>query len=270
MDNMKSNERQYNYALSGKIMLVSIVVLFIVIIIMICLHVQIRWYLIHARRRHTRRPQFVFYVDPALTVAYRGLPASVISSLPVFTFSPNTHPEPVDCAVCLSEFEYGETGRVLPKCKHAFHIDCIDMWFQSHSTCPLCRASVEPLPAGETRPGVTVTEPGSSSGLRVESQYGGEELNRSGQVVSSSSLCQTMKPSPLVGVTVEIPRRNDGGEAGCETPSSFRSPMSRVLSLTRILSRERKGSVSPPSSCEAGCSSKNELDAERGGRDETQ
>ncbi|KNA04688.1 hypothetical protein SOVF_197360 [Spinacia oleracea] len=36
----------------------------------------------------------------------------------------------------------GEKARLLPKCNHGFHVECIDMWFQSHSTCPLCRDSV--------------------------------------------------------------------------------------------------------------------------------
>ncbi|KAJ6430876.1 hypothetical protein OIU84_018391 [Salix udensis] len=43
------------YALSGKIMLSAIVVLFFVIILMVCLHLYARWYLIRARQRHTRR-----------------------------------------------------------------------------------------------------------------------------------------------------------------------------------------------------------------------
>lgn len=49
------------------------------------------------------------------------------------------------CAVCLSIVQEGETVRQLPACKHLFHVGCIDMWLHSHSTCPLCRASVEPL-----------------------------------------------------------------------------------------------------------------------------
>ncbi|KAH9292280.1 hypothetical protein KI387_042534, partial [Taxus chinensis] len=49
----------------------------------------------------------------------------------------------MDCAVCLSEFTENEKGRILPKCKHSFHIECIDMWFHSHSTCPLCRSSAQ-------------------------------------------------------------------------------------------------------------------------------
>ncbi len=49
-----------------------------------------------------------------------------------------------ECAVCLSDFEEEDDLRLLPGCKHVFHKDCIDVWFQSHSTCPLCRASLVP------------------------------------------------------------------------------------------------------------------------------
>ncbi|KAH0465904.1 hypothetical protein IEQ34_006007 [Dendrobium chrysotoxum] len=44
------------------------------------------------------------------------------------------------CAVCLSEFADGENIRLLPECKHCFHVNCIDKWLQSHSSCPVCRA----------------------------------------------------------------------------------------------------------------------------------
>ncbi|KAM7277218.1 hypothetical protein ACFE04_019084 [Oxalis oulophora] len=48
-----------------------------------------------------------------------------------------------ECAVCLSVFEEGEEVRQLPRCKHSFHGDCIDMWLYSHHDCPLCRAIVD-------------------------------------------------------------------------------------------------------------------------------
>ena len=50
--------------------------------------------------------------------------------------------EGTDCSVCLSEFQEDESVRLLPKCGHAFHIQCIDTWLRSHSNCPLCRANV--------------------------------------------------------------------------------------------------------------------------------
>ncbi|KAH0461219.1 hypothetical protein IEQ34_008794 [Dendrobium chrysotoxum] len=43
------------------------------------------------------------------------------------------------CPVCLSEFEDGEAVRFPPECGHCFHVECIDMWFRWHSTCPVCR-----------------------------------------------------------------------------------------------------------------------------------
>lgn len=48
----------------------------------------------------------------------------------------------VECAVCLGELRDGDTGRLLPRCRHRFHAECVDRWFRSHVTCPLCRAVV--------------------------------------------------------------------------------------------------------------------------------
>ncbi|KVH97133.1 Zinc finger, RING/FYVE/PHD-type [Cynara cardunculus var. scolymus] len=58
-----------------------------------------------------------------------------------------------DCAVCLCEFQEGESLRLLPKCSHAFHLPCIDAWLRSHSNCPLCRSHVMPgIPVPFRRP----------------------------------------------------------------------------------------------------------------------
>lgn len=269
------------YALSGKIMLSAIVILFFVVILMVCLHLYARWYLLRARRRQIRRNRqrrthLVFHVDPAAgALSTRGLDASVLKSLPVFVYTSMTNPEttPKECAVCLSEFEENETGRLLPKCNHSFHTDCIDMWFKSHSTCPLCRSPVEPDPELQTRAEVVVTvgesernEPGPSSGLCSECcEDDRTGRSRSPSSVASSSFGTRRKP---LGVSIEVPRRNESfGRSEDETRASpspaFRSPMSRMLSFKRILSWERRGAVSPSGNT-VSCSSATEPDVERG------
>ncbi|CAK9136535.1 unnamed protein product [Ilex paraguariensis] len=50
------------------------------------------------------------------------------------------------CSICLHDVTGGESYRKLPKCHHCFHVDCIDAWLQSNSTCPLCRSQVPHLP----------------------------------------------------------------------------------------------------------------------------
>ncbi|XVF64842.1 hypothetical protein PTKIN_Ptkin09bG0199000 [Pterospermum kingtungense] len=83
----------------------------------------------------------------------RGLDASVIESFPTFLYSAvkglKIGKGSLECAVCLNEFEDDETLRLIPKCNHVFHPDCIDAWLSSHSTCPVCRANLAPKP-GET------------------------------------------------------------------------------------------------------------------------
>ncbi|GAA0187500.1 hypothetical protein LIER_34788 [Lithospermum erythrorhizon] len=44
-----------------------------------------------------------------------------------------------ECVICLMEFSPGEKIRILPKCKHGFHVKCIDRWLNCHSSCPTCR-----------------------------------------------------------------------------------------------------------------------------------
>lgn len=72
-----------------------------------------------------------------------GVDKTVVESLPFFRFSSlRGSRDGLECAVCLAKFEDVEILRLLPKCKHAFHIDCIDQWLEKHSTCPLCRRKV--------------------------------------------------------------------------------------------------------------------------------
>eukprot|EP00252_Welwitschia_mirabilis_P024122 TRINITY_DN7034_c0_g1_i1.p1 TRINITY_DN7034_c0_g1~~TRINITY_DN7034_c0_g1_i1.p1 ORF type:complete len:490 (+),score=-23.63 TRINITY_DN7034_c0_g1_i1:251-1720(+) len=81
--------------------------------------------------------------------ANRGLDRTVIESFPVFAYDLvkglKTHNKEItECAVCLNDFEDEEQLRLLPKCGHAFHPECIDMWLFSHTTCPVCRTNLVP------------------------------------------------------------------------------------------------------------------------------
>eukprot|EP00257_Ricinus_communis_P001227 XP_002511366.2 RING-H2 finger protein ATL43 [Ricinus communis] len=74
-----------------------------------------------------------------------GIDRAVIESLPIFRFSSlRGQKDGLECAVCLTRFEPPEVLRLLPKCKHAFHVECVDTWLDAHSTCPLCRYRVDP------------------------------------------------------------------------------------------------------------------------------
>ncbi|XP_068636346.1 E3 ubiquitin-protein ligase ATL42-like [Aristolochia californica] len=76
---------------------------------------------------------------------FSGIDKTIIESLPFFRFSSlKGSKEGLECAVCLSRFEDTEVLRLLPKCKHAFHINCVDRWLENHSSCPLCRYKVDP------------------------------------------------------------------------------------------------------------------------------
>ncbi|KAH7420592.1 hypothetical protein KP509_13G013700 [Ceratopteris richardii] len=55
-----------------------------------------------------------------------------------------------ECAVCLSDFMDCEEVKILPVCGHCFHVECIDMWLFSNTTCPVCRFCLKQLAIANT------------------------------------------------------------------------------------------------------------------------
>nr|DAD27761.1 TPA_asm: hypothetical protein HUJ06_029229 [Nelumbo nucifera] len=81
-----------------------------------------------------------------------GLENSMLQLIPIsrYTVEAAQHTEAI-CAVCLCQFKDGEDVRVLPGCRHSFHVPCIDMWLFSHANCPLCRTAIT-VPSGRLPP----------------------------------------------------------------------------------------------------------------------
>ncbi|KAI5324747.1 hypothetical protein L3X38_033820 [Prunus dulcis] len=83
---------------------------------------------------------------PATVSRRRGLDPAVIETFPILVYSAvkdlKIGKGALECAVCLGEFDDYETLRLLPKCDHVFHPDCIDAWLAAHVTCPVCRTKL--------------------------------------------------------------------------------------------------------------------------------
>ena len=127
----------------------------------------------------------------------RGLSQEVINTFPTFVYSAvkglKIGTSMLECAVCLNEFEDDETLRLIPKCNHVFHPDCIDVWLISHSTCPVCRANLVPRPGEISFVAIQIPDPDVESDepdrrSELESRHTTEmELineNRNGEVES--------------------------------------------------------------------------------------
>ncbi|RCV08693.1 hypothetical protein SETIT_1G347500v2 [Setaria italica] len=152
------------------------IVAILAIVFFVCglLHLMVRHLLRLRRRRRAREDaesvtafqgqlQQLFHLHDA------GVDQAFIDALPVFLYrnvvggaGQSEGKDPFDCAVCLCEFSADDQLRLLPKCSHAFHLECIDTWLLSHSTCPLCRRSLLAELSPTCSPVVMVLESESS------------------------------------------------------------------------------------------------------------
>ena len=245
-------EANASYAFNGKIMLATVITFFVVVFILICFHTYPCCYFNNnnnhnrrrRRRRRSRRASQLFletttnYPNADDSLSKQGLDPSILKAIPTFTYSSKT--DSLECAVCLSEFEDDDQGRVLPKCEHTFHVECIDTWFQSHSSCPLCRAPVK-ADIPESRPEISAeTKCEPSSSCAEPGQVRAPEMGFSGfsQQVSLLASGGQRKPLELVGIVVEVPRPRLFDEMGLGSPGGhgLKNPGNRVITLKRICS----------------------------------
>ncbi|XP_027368586.1 NEP1-interacting protein-like 1 [Abrus precatorius] len=74
-----------------------------------------------------------------------GMPQNIITKLPFQQFNPSKMLKLYNmscCSICFQDFEEGELVRILPKCGHLFHLECIDKWLVQQGSCPMCRTYV--------------------------------------------------------------------------------------------------------------------------------
>ncbi|CAH9108627.1 unnamed protein product [Cuscuta epithymum] len=92
------------------------------------------------------------YYNPSDHIIIRrgcnGLDPLVISSFPVKKYSDAFFASIQDaqCTICLADYQREDSLRILSPCAHYFHPECIDIWLQNNSTCPVCRISLQSLP----------------------------------------------------------------------------------------------------------------------------
>ncbi|CAA3006281.1 RING-H2 finger ATL67-like [Olea europaea subsp. europaea] len=75
-----------------------------------------------------------------------GLDQAAINSYPKVVFSKKNCGNGIVCAICLCEYKDSEMLRMLPDCKHYFHVMCVDAWLKLNASCPVCRNSPLPTP----------------------------------------------------------------------------------------------------------------------------
>jgi Ring finger domain len=80
-----------------------------------------------------------------------GFDLAAIAAMPTFPYSKHgdnsncskeNDGSSMECPICLSAVEEGEMVKLLPKCMHLFHGNCVDLWLSGHETCPVCRVEV--------------------------------------------------------------------------------------------------------------------------------
>ncbi|XP_057465282.1 NEP1-interacting protein-like 2 isoform X1 [Actinidia eriantha] len=73
----------------------------------------------------------------------RGLSGESLRKLPCHTMAEEVNAvQSICCSICLQDIEVGEIARSLPRCRHTFHLTCVDKWLIRHGSCPICRQDV--------------------------------------------------------------------------------------------------------------------------------
>jgi RING-like zinc finger len=115
-------------------------------------------------------------------------------------------PRQSTCSICIDDFEDGERLRMLPRCRHIFHTDCILPWLtERQGCCPLCKTEVMEQEPGEgsTRLGETGVRPPSPAQMQNDTD-----------APSNENMITSTEPEPAI---------TNGADTLCTTCSNSNS-----------------------------------------------
>ncbi|KAI0507355.1 hypothetical protein KFK09_013477 [Dendrobium nobile] len=246
-------------SVTGKVMLSGVIVFFFLLVFILILFLRANRYLGASPILASSPARFLFPSSGTVGAAFPGsaLDSAVLRSLPVTVFNSAAFKDGMECAVCLAELTNGDATRFLPGCRHVFHLKCIDRWFASNSTCPICRSSIKP-PAVESK--ITMSTDSEQSSI-INNRASPHEIVMpldGSEEGSSSSVCTvTRKPNRIMAI--DIPRIALESSAftlhSSKIFAAFDLKPSNLTSLRSILSMGSRLS--------SGCSSRG-LDIEQG------
>ncbi|GAB4835857.1 hypothetical protein Ancab_000774 [Ancistrocladus abbreviatus] len=149
----------------------------------------------------------------------RGVSQSLLETFPLFEYSEVKAGlkgvQQLECPVCLSAFEgENEKLRLLPKCNHVFHLQCVDPWLAYHATCPYCRANLLTEFSESTQPAnVPIQNESGDAGAQndVVIMTMDDDLHEAGNSVTFGS-CNESRPWKSTGNMAEVQREEEALE----------------------------------------------------------
>ncbi|GJN06424.1 hypothetical protein PR202_ga24153 [Eleusine coracana subsp. coracana] len=178
-----SREQRHSYRFSGRVLLTAVVILAFLTVVFVLVRLVLFQFVLRGRGGGSLAAGVRRSFGRLSSGHGRGLGAAALAALPVTAYSKDaasTSGGATDCAVCLSELADGEKVRALPSCGHVFHVECVDAWLRSRTTCPVCRAEVAPPTKDAAAPAVF-----GAGGTLVVTVDGGAAQTTRGSRVSS-------------------------------------------------------------------------------------
>ncbi|KAL1222180.1 RING-H2 finger protein ATL58 [Cardamine amara subsp. amara] len=135
------------------------------------------FYLVYLRRDSSELSSLgmrsTFLSGNSLSTAELGLSKELREMLPIVIFKESFAVKDTQCSVCLADYQADDKLQLIPVCGHTFHMECIDLWLTSHTTCPLCRLTLIPTQSHQDQeedPAPSLLSPDEGLSSQAESQ----------------------------------------------------------------------------------------------------
>ncbi|KAL3845727.1 hypothetical protein ACJIZ3_003130 [Penstemon smallii] len=124
-----------------------------------------------------------------------GLKKEVREMLPIIVFRESFSVNDTQCSVCLGDYQAEDRLQQIPACGHTFHMDCIDLWLATHTTCPLCRQSLLPSTKAPCPNGSVIVTHSENGDTHSNAQNNADEISHQNDSQSSNEDPQTSQNS---------------------------------------------------------------------------